>query len=643
MCGFAGILQWDGSDVRPDELKRLGDALEHRGIDDLGYLSWNGNRQDEAVCHRREVPGGCVGFVHRRLSILDLTDAAWQPMSSADNRHHIVFNGEVYNYLELRDELEKLGHKFRSNSDTEVVLAAFEQWGSEALKRFIGAFAFAILQTDNGKLFLGRDFFGIKPLYYTRWAGGLAFASEIKALLELPHVAACANPQRVYDYLRFGITDHGTETTFAGIYQMPSAHWAEIDIDTPGEVTPVRYWDIETSEPMDISFDEASRRLREMFLENVKLHLRSDVPVGVTLSGGIDSSAIVMAMRAIQGKQTDIHTFTHIADGPLGEGRWANIVNHSACAQGRSVRPQPAELVADLDDLIAIQDEPFGSTSIYAQMRVFRLARDSGIKVILGGQGADELLAGYRPYLAARAVSLLRRGKITKLGRYLRGCSQLPGVSMTRMLLRAGGLILPDMLQGPARYLTGQELFPAWMQHQWFRRAGVRADLIWRAKGSEVLREHLRQSIADKGLPALLRYEDRNSMAHSVESRVPFLTPEMVNFTLGLPEEYLISADGVSKSVFRHAMRGLVDDEILNRRDKIGFSTPQHQWLEALQPWVKNVLQSERARDIPALRIDRIMHMSRKMTSKTGLIDETLWRCLNLIRWAERFDVSFEV
>ena len=317
MCGFAGILQWDGRDIRPDDLKRMGESLRHRGIDDLGYLCWNGDRQGKAVRDRRQVPGGCVGLVHRRLSILDLTEAARQPMSTPDNRHHIVFNGEVYNYLELRSELKKLGHTFRSNSDTEVVLAAFLQWGSEALKRFIGAFAFAILQIDTGKLFLGRDFFGIKPLYYTRWAGGLAFASEIKALLGLPRVAARANPQRVYDYLRFGITDHGTESTFAGIRQMPSAHWAEIDLDTPGELTPVRYWSIETSEPIDISFDEAARRLREMFLENVRLHLRSDVPVGATLSGGIDSSAIVMAMRAVQGKDTAIHTFSHIADGPL--------------------------------------------------------------------------------------------------------------------------------------------------------------------------------------------------------------------------------------------------------------------------------------------------------------------------------------
>ena len=318
------------------------------------------------------------------------------------------------------------------------------------------------------------------------------------------------------------------------------------------------------------------------------------------------------------------------------------LVAGEAGAQIHKVCPQGEELAADMDDLISVQDEPFGGTSIYAQFRVFRLAAANGVKVMLDGQGADEMLAGYRPYIAARALSLLRRGRIDRALSFLWQSSKLPGTSALRMLLRALGLALPGGLQGPAMFLAGESLMPRWMNSSWFARAGVRGRVLWRSKSKHARLEQLEQAVTANALPMLLRYEDRNSMAHSVESRVPFLTPSLVNFVLSLPEEYLLSPDAASKAVFREAMKGIVPDSILARRDKIGFAAPERQWFAVLRPWVERTLAGDAAREIPAIRAEVVKRKWRRIAAG-GPLDPSIWRCLNLIRWAEHFNVSFEV
>lgn len=501
-------------------------------------------------------------------------------------------------------------------------------------------FALAILDTHERTLLLARDCFGIKPLYYTRWDGGLAFASEIKALLTLPNVSARANPQRVYDYLRFGQTDHGSETMFAGISQLRSAHYMLIDLDSPTAGEPKRYWSIDT-QPREISFPEAASQLREMFLQNVELHLRSDVPLGVALSGGIDSSSIVTAMRHIQPSAT-IHAFSYVADGPLGEERWIDSAARAANVELHKVFLEPEQLLGDMEELIAIQDEPFGSTSIYPQLCVFRLARQTGIKVVLDGQGADELLAGYWPYVSARAASLIRQGRPLEALRLCGRCSSLPGAARTKTLARTIGLMLPGGIERLLRPIVGEGLRPGWLNWPWFKRAGAADHSAWRARGRDVLRNRLKESVTDNGLPALLRHEDRNSMACSVESRVPFLTPALAEFVLSLPEEYLLAGDGTRKSVFREAMRGLVPAEILARQDKIGFATPQQSWFTTLRPWVEDVLTSDAARQLPPLRIDAVKRQWTRLCAGRRADDLMIWRCLNFISWARRFNVCFD-
>jgi len=579
-------------------------------------------------------------LVHRRLSILDLTSAGWQPMGTGDGRYYIVFNGEIYNYVELRHELKSLGHRFHSRSDTEVLLAAYAQWGRRALNRLVGMFAFAILDIETRKLFLARDFFGIKPLYYTYWRDGFAFASEIKVLLELPGVNRDINPQRLYDYLRFGITDHGGETMIGDIKQLSAAHCMEVPLDTLEAARPTRYWQVDLHQRAKLSFDEAAHRLQELFLKSVRLHLRSDVPVGAALSGGIDSSSIVMAMRHLE-PDIDIHAFSYVADdSAISEERWADLVGQTAKITVHKVRSNPDELIADLDALIDLQGEAFGSTSIYAQRRVFREAHEAGIKVMLDGQGADELLGGYHYYISARLASLLRQGQWSNLASFARRASTLPGLGMFQLWLRAMDYLMPSSLQVPMRRLVKKDLVPSWLNLKWFQEHGVEIRSPSYESDNETLRDSLYRDLAKFSLPSLLRYEDRNSMAFSIESRVPFLTPELVSFIFSLPEEYIIAPDGTTKAVFRQAMRGIVPGPILDRGDKIGFATPEKQWLLKLRPWVERVLSSKAAVQIHALDLKALSEEWQWILEGRRSFDWRVWRWVNLILWAEKFQVS---
>jgi asparagine synthase (glutamine-hydrolysing) len=300
------------------------------------------------------------------------------------------------------------------------------------------------------------------------------------------------------------------------------------------------------------------------------------------------------------------------------------------------------ELVDDLDHLIHVQDEPFGSTSIYVQHRVFRLAHEAGIKVMLDGQGADELLAGYRHYLASRLASLLRQGRWLEALRFVKRTSTLPGMaSRSRLLMQALAMLVPGRCKAFAKQLLGRELMPPWLATKWFRERGVGPFDLGNPDGPDILRAHLHQTVVETSLPMLLRYEDRNSMAHSIESRVPFLTPQLADFVLRLPEEHILGADGTSKRVFRAAMRGLVPDAVLDRRDKIGFATPERDWFLKMRPWVEATLQSPVARAIPALDSAGVAWDWLRIVEGRHPFDFRVWRWVNLVRWAERFDVSF--
>jgi asparagine synthase (glutamine-hydrolysing) len=643
MCGIAGVVVRGGRqpDVRRAALAL--DKLEHRGPDDWGCL-WSSYERVESG--RRLPDERCAAetlFLHRRLAILDLSPAGWQPMSTANGRYHIVFNGEIYNYRELQQVLGKLGRTFRSQCDTEVLLEAYAEWGTAALQKLEGMFAFAILDTVERVVFLARDAFGIKPLYYSKSPDATAFASEIPALLELIQCDRKIDAERLYLYARYGVTDHGSSTMLADIRQLPAGHFMRIPLDDGTPTTPVRYWELTTDRAKDLAFPDAVKHVRELFLESVSLHLRSDVPVGTALSGGIDSSSISAAMRYIGGPEIELHAFSYIAEDPsISEERWIQIAVNSTGATLHRVTASALELAHDMDDLIRVQGEPFGSTSIYAQYRVLQRAKAAGIKVLLDGQGADEILAGYRYNLAARVVSLVRQGDWSGVAKLLSGAQRLSGSSILDVVLRAGEHLAPPNLRHHLRRAIGRDVFPKWLNAQWFIERGVEKRAPGELRSRNALREQLYSTLSETSLPHLLRFEDRNSMASSVEARVPFLNRQLVEFLFALPEEHLISADGTSKAVFRAAMRGIVPDAILDRRDKIGFATPELQWLSSLRPWIEQTLGSATPADLPACDVPELHRQWRLILDGRQRFDSRVWRWINLVAWSRQFSVRFE-
>jgi asparagine synthase (glutamine-hydrolysing) len=641
MCGIAGFAAGTRR-VDPKVVPVVLERLEHRGPDDKGWLKYSADRlrTGREWIGDNESSNCDVLLLHRRLAIIDVSAAGRQPMSSNDGRYHLVYNGEIYNYRELRSELQGLGHVFHTQTDSEVLLAAYAEWGVSALLRFVGMFAFAVLDAKERKLFLARDCFGIKPLYYTASRECFAFASEIKALLALSGTRRKANPPALLLYLRHGLSDQGMDTLLSGINQLPGAHYMELALDKPGDASPVRYWKPRLS-ASELPFDEAALRLRELFLDSVRLHLRSDVPLGAALSGGIDSSAIVAAMRHID-PSLEIHTFSYIADDPsMSEEQWVDLAAAKAGAKVHKLHATPAELVDDVEGLISAQEEPFGSTSIYANHRVFRQAGQAGIKVMLDGQGADEFLGGYRYYLGAQLASLFRQHKYWDAMRLLRSASTLPGSGIVWMLLSGADYLIRKEWQGPFRALLAKEFTPRWVNAEWFRQCGSEVGHTNYCPEQEVLRATLLRTISETSLPHLLRYEDRNSMAFSIENRVPFLTVPLAEFILSLPERYIIALDGTSKAVFRRAMRGLVPDEILNRRDKIGFRTPERKWLSAVDHWVQGILGSEVAEGMPFLDLGAMRGEWSRIREGKQRFDNRIWRWMNVIRWSYQFGVEY--
>jgi asparagine synthase (glutamine-hydrolysing) len=621
MCGIAGY--WSGERA-VDWAPRMESALyflRRRGPDDMGFQRW-------------ESGWGEVGLGHTRLSIIDLSAGGHQPMSSDDGRYSIVFNGEIYNYRELRQELTLAGYKFRSQSDTEVLLVAWAEWGETCVSKLTGMFAFAVLDRAASTLTCVRDAFGIKPLFYAETVDGFCIASELPALVTLRGTGATLNYQRAYDYLAHGDYDSSEQTFIDGIFQLAPGKLFVFDLKKGRLGHPCSWWIPLVLPVADISFKDAASELRRLFLESVTQHLRSDVPLGAALSGGVDSSAVVCAMRHLNPDAT-IHTFSFVAKGsPVSEENWVDIVNSQTGATSHKVFVEPRELAQDLEDMIQAQGEPFGSTSIYAQYRVFKAAREAGITVTLDGQGADELLGGYNGYPGKRVHSLLDQARVGDAVSFLRHWTKWPG----RPLSHGLKAVVADYADGDAyqylRHLAGTQMRPSWLDWRQLEERGVRLrfprHLADDVPGRRLVTE-LSASASRRGLPALLRHADRNSMRFSVESRVPFLTTRIADFLFTLPEEYLISLKGETKHVFRQAMRGIVPDAVLDRRDKIGFATPEQHWLECLKDQAREWLQDNGGLEL--FHIPQMLQCYDRMVDGRSPFSWQAWRWINFSRW----------
>lgn len=580
-----------------------------------------------------------VGLGHTRLSIIDLSAAAHQPMHSRDARWSVVLNGEIFNYRELRTELQALGHRFASDSDTEVLLAAWAQWGADCLPHLAGMFAFVVLDKAAETLTCVRDAFGIKPFFYAAGDDGFCFASELPALLELLPGDARLNVQRAYDYLAHGDYDSTPDTFFEGVQHLPPGHCLALDLGTGESAGAVRWWKPRIEQREGWRFGDAVEQVREQFLQNIRLHLRSDMPLGAALSGGIDSSAVVCAMHHVE-PALPIHTFSFIAVGSdLNEEQWVDRINAQVGAIAHKVHVTPLELARDLDDMIRTQGEPFGSTSIYAQYRVFQLARESGITVTLDGQGADEMLAGYNGYPGPRLRSLVETGRLGDAWQFWTAWAQWPGRTRTHGAKALVRQLLEGDLRDTLRAFRGGGLVPDWLNRQALEENHVvcrfpRHTAEPTLHGRRLMAE-LAQNLTNRGLTALLRHGDRNSMRFSIESRVPFLTLDMANLLLSMPEDYLVSPQGETKRVFRAAMRGIVPSDVLDRRDKIGFATPEQAWLLSMAGTVREWLRVDLG--LSFLNQTKVLQEFHLFATAKKPFSWQIWRWINFSRWYQHY------
>lgn len=565
MCGIAGIIA-QASLVSELEISRITDAIMHRGPDGSGC--WISDDKS-------------VGLGHRRLSIIDLSNAGHQPMHFMD-RFTITFNGEIYNYIEIRNQLHALGYQFKSQSDTEVILAAYHAYGEQCLSMFDGMFAFAIWDKLEGELFLARDRFGEKPLFYTWFQNKFIFASEIKGLCAVG-VPRTINARMLYNYYYFKSLfnpEDLSETFYSNIRQLKPAHFMRITASGIKKCETC-YWSIaDTPDPVSITDEEAIEKFSFLFKASVQRRLRSDVPVGSSLSGGLDSSAVVSMINQIKGKEVQQKTFSAIFPGyKKDESKYVDCLLQSVNAEQFTCIPNSDSIANNIEKIIKHLDEPFNSLSIAAQYEVMQLARRNGVTVLLDGQGADEYLCGYPGLIDSYLLDL----KENNPAAYAKELETFQSVhagntvnSIKRRLVRMrikqvlGSKIIDQLLLNKQKFShpSGSNLINSIVG---------KADRVFynRVYLHKNLHGMLHYSTFNGGLQELLRYADRNSMAHSLEVRLPYLSHELVEFVFSLPDHFKFRL-GYTKYILRKSMHSHLPEEICWRKEKIGFEVPDN-------------------------------------------------------------------
>lgn len=636
MCGIVCLVHF-GEDG-PVSTKPLVDAnnlARHRGPDDEGYLLWkpgsaptvySGSETALRSIEARKLsplPSSAnyqIGFGHRRLNILDLSPAGHQPMIDATTGLAIVYNGEIYNYVELRRELEHKGYSFTSHTDTEVILAAWSFWGADCLHRFNGMFSFCLLDPRNGgTLHAVRDRFGVKPLYWARLGKMFVFASEIKQIRSLPWFSPRLDKGSVRDFLAASMLDHTSHSFDENIQQLRGGERAVLDLSR-GDVQISRWYSL-TPASWKGSGADAEARFKELLADSVRLRLRADVAVGSCLSGGLDSAAIVCLLKELLVAQNG--TLNHITvtscfeDERFDEWRFAKQVVNKTHATSLRVWPTMERLKDDFERHLWHLDEPCGSTSQFSQWCVFAGAAELGLKVMLSGQGSDEQLAGYGTNDTALMTGLFRRAAFRRMGGEAIAFHERTGTWPIDTMLTALRNLFPSRPQPDKN--------PDWLKLE----TPSHAENV----APHDLNESLIRQTLETSLPALLRFEDRLSMAWSIESRVPFMDYRLVEFIAGLPDHFKL-CQGLTKRVMRESLRGVLPEDIRQRRDKMGFVTPQSVWLrETATDWFRRALNEALDTAPDFFDRDRVTAMLDAMIAGRIKFSFVPWRVITFGKW----------
>lgn len=633
MCGIAGIVALDGFD--PDTLVQMTHLISYRGPNGFGfaYSEQGQSRRAEIIHNENRAPHlarPVLGLGNRRLAILDTSSLGSMPMEIDNGAYCLTFNGEIYNYKEIRAELQSLGHRFKTGTDTEVILHAYQEWGEECLRRFNGMWSFALWDRSKQRVFCARDRFGVKPFYYSLSNRLFVFGSEIKQILMSSGLPRRANDSAVFDFVQYGLIDHSSATFFEGVFQLPGGHFLTLDLSEPLVPIVRRYWELRIEPQANLSEEAATEEFRARFQNAVSLRLRSDVPIGVCLSGGLDSSSILCLARQL-APEIQFQTFSAcFEEKAIDERAFMSIAIAATGCVGHRTYPKAAAFWDSIHSMAFHHDEPLGSGSTFSQWSIMADARKHGVPVVLCGQGADEILCGYQKYRYFYLWHLLRHGD-SKLVRELLLWSRNGTKSSGKLtdVLRYMPAVFRQPFSPVRRYCTPE-----------FRNTFRSNDSKLGAAKSIAARQKV--DLTYSSIPGMLRHEERNSMAHSVESRLPFLDYQLVEFAVNCPPSFKLR-DGWSKWMLRNAMKDVLPEQIRLRKTKLGFDAPDDEWVRlGLQNghrglWESSKLRMERFLDAPSLARE-CAKFFRGATS--ALPASSIFRAVSLELWAQVHRVS---
>jgi asparagine synthase (glutamine-hydrolysing) len=616
MCGIAAIIQLSQStenDSHQRAIQSMLSEMNHRGPDAQGIEKYSFDNSS-------------IWLGHKRLSIIDLSQSADQPMMSNECDYSIVFNGEIYNYLELKYELQA-HYAFKTNSDTEVILAAYIIWGAAMLDKLEGMFAFLVVNTTSGEFFGARDPLGIKPFYYSLSNGSLFVASEPNVIGNVLKDKLKVNIITVADFLMFGLSDHTERTFFKDIMQLQGGHFI-MGISGVEKFEIQKYW---FPENVHYEKDNIQDHVYAGIENSIRLHIRSDVAVGGCLSGGIDSGSInYIASKLISDDNVRFKSITFTEPGFVDDEReFAAITSIAASTEANYIRTNGTDLQTELDKLVKVMGEPFNSLSMFAQYKVFQKASALGLKVMLDGQGGDEVFAGYPRVAVLIIKEYLRRGEYNNAWRELKGFNKNASLSFLQIIginfLFSNKNLSIYRNSYRLKGLVDSELLEQYDQSVAFEYFGPKS--LYQAQFLELTKYII---------PRLLRYEDRNSMSFSIESRVPFLSKSVVNLGLSLNSSFKVK-NGWTKFSLRKAMEHKLPDEIVWQTRKRGFDIPQQKWIEEIKPFLIQRMQESRGYN-KYLNIDQLIYKIQNGQASEGHI----WRIISLQLWLANNDLYLD-
>jgi len=601
MCGISGIINQQNNLINKEDIKIINNLATHRGPDGEGYY------------HDKN-----LSFGHRRLAIIDLTENGHQPMSYNED-FIITFNGEIYNYIELKKELQNVGHRFQSSSDTEVILASYAEWGEECVKKFNGQWAFAIHDKKRNIVFASRDRFGIKPLYYTIIDDNFIFGSEIKQVIHFQNKNKL-NMKILMDYLVVGFEEHSDETFFDGVFKLKQSHNLVYDLESH-TFKDYKYYNIEQKINLnDFSIDSSIDEYKNKLIESIKLRLRSDVEVGTCLSGGLDSSAIA-AISSKEYKTASDKNFlafhAQTSEKNRDESNYAKKVANNFNIDLKILKMDNYSFFEKIDELIYTQEEPFSSTSIFMQYFIMEESSKNGCKVLLDGQGGDETLLGYERYYPAYFKSL------NAIRRFKEFIYSISNSNMNFFKIIAYILYFS---------FSNIRLFILWLKNKGIKKKYF--DLISKKliiKNSNAYKNIFELQyieIYNTQLSRLLKYEDKNSMRNSVETRLPFIDYNVLETALSLKPASKIY-NGWTKYILRMSMSNILPEDVVWRKNKIGFEAPQKTWIESnILEIKKQILESAILKEVyNELKIDK-------------LNDKVIWKLFCISKWEKIYNVE---